>query len=245
MPNEQLSIPQAQEALQTVDAPPIAHLLQAIVDKGITQESAVVVEKLTALYEHLEDRRAERLFNEAFVKLQADLPTIVAQTVIPNRGKYERFEDVMKAVGPILTRHGFSVSFSQDIREGRIGEVCHLKHVGGHSQDNTFWVRTGKADTDTQADCKAATTAKRNALLNCLNIVIRQDVLSGEEDQDASMEGAFINAERQQYLEEQLKETGANREAFLKMAGASKIEEICNGSYEVLVRALQMKRKAT
>ena len=79
-----------------------------------------------------------------------------------------------------MVRNGFSVDFTMDYKDGRIIETCHLRHTGGHSKSNSFGVRVGKADTDTQADCKAATTAKRNALLNCLNIVIRQDALQDE-----------------------------------------------------------------
>ena len=131
-----------------------------------------------------------------------------------------------------------------DFKEGRVIETCHLSHAAGITRSNSFAVRTGKADTDTQADCKAATTAKRNALLNALNIVIRQDVLSGEEGEDASLEGAFIGADRVQYLKEKLAETGGNVESFLRMAGAETFEQICNGSYDVLVRALNMKKRA-
>jgi len=220
---------------------PVASLLQTIIDKGATAESVGIVERLVNLHEKMEQKNAEKAFAAAFVRLQADLPVIVAHTLIPNRGKYERFEDLMARVGPLLVGHGFSVAFSQDVRENRILETCHLSHIAGVTKSNTFAVRTGKADTDTQADCKAATTAKRNAFCNALNLVIRQDVLSGEEG-DAALEGEFITAEQVEYLKEQVKETASNEAAFLRMAGADKFEEICNGSYPVLVRALEAKK---
>lgn len=231
------------EALQLAEMPqvPVASLLQTIIDKGATAESVGIVERLVNLHEKMEQKNAEKAFAAAFVRLQADLPVIVAHTLIPNRGKYERFEDLMARVGPLLVGHGFSVAFSQDVRENRILETCHLSHIAGVTKSNTFAVRTGKADTDTQADCKAATTAKRNAFCNALNLVIRQDVLSGEEG-DAALEGEFITAEQVEYLKEQVKETASNEAAFLRMAGADKFEEICNGSYPVLVRALEGKK---
>ena len=92
----------------------------------------------------LDDCEAERQFNTAFVALQGDLPVIVASTVIPNRGKYERFKDVMRQIAEPLKRHGFSVSFSMDVKENRVLETCHLRHIGG-LQANSFAVRTGKA----------------------------------------------------------------------------------------------------
>ena len=188
---------------------------------------------------------AEQRFNSAFVALQSDLPVIVAKSVIPNRGKYERFEDIMSVVGPLLTKHGFTVSFSQDFKEHRILETCMLSHAAGHSRANTFAVRAGgRADSDTQSDCKAATTAKRNALCNALNIVIRQDVLN--EENDAGMEGdpdAFVTAAQATELEHRVKMTNSNVTAFLQVAKAKTFAEIPANRYGELDQMLQRKEK--
>ncbi len=232
------------DALALSEKNPIAPLLEAIVRGGVTAESVAALEKLTSLYERMEDRNAEKAFAQSFAGLQTELPTIVASSIIPNRGKYEKFEDVMRQVQPHLNKHGFSVSFSMDFRENRILETCHLTHVLGHTRSNSFAVRAGgKADSDTQADCKAATTAKRNALLNALNIVIRQDVFQNDDGDDATIEGRFISSEKVQYLREQVRETGSDETKFLAMAGAAKFEEITSGSYDVLVRALAAKAR--
>ena len=223
---------------------PVAKMLEAVLKGGVTADNVGAVEKLVELYERMQTKDAEKQFNSAFVALQHDIPVIVASSIIPNRGKYERFEDVMRIVGPLLIKHGFSVSFSMDFKENRIVETCHLRHVAGHSQSNSFAVRSGgKADSETQADCKAATTAKRNALLNCLNIVIRQDVLQNE-DGDASLEGSPISQDKILYLQEQVRETGSDESRFLKLAGVNRYEDITTGSYDVLVRALAAKARA-
>lgn len=222
--------------------PSVGQMLSAVIEKGVTSENVAAIEKLVGLYERMELRDAEKQFASAFVALQSDLPVIVATSVIPNRGKYERFEDVMRVVGPLLVKHGFTVSFSMDFRDGRILETCSLRHIGGHSQSNSFAVRPGKADSDTQADCKAATTAKRNALLNCLNIVIRQDTMQSEDD-DAMLVGSPIGPDKIQYLEEQIRDTGSDLTRFLAMAGVDKLSDIRTGAYPVLVRALAAKKK--
>lgn len=224
---------------------PVEKMLEGILaKKSLTSEDATVIERLVGLYERMETRDAEKQFNAAFVALQGDLPVIVASTVIPNRGKYERFEDVMRVVGPLLIKHGFVVSFTMDFKENRILETCHLRHIGGHSQSNSFAVRAGgKADSDTQADCKAATTAKRNALLNCLNIVIRQDAMQDEEN-DASLDGSLIAPDKVIYLRERLAETGGNEASFLAVAGVDKFEEIRSGAYQVLLNMLEAKARA-
>jgi ERF superfamily len=225
-------------------APTPAEMMQAMIEKGVTQENVAAFKELVILSEHMEDRNAQRAFNAAFVALQAELPTIVAQTVIPNRGKYEKFEDIMKVLQPFLDKHGFSVSFSMDFRDNRILETCILRHVGGHSQSNSFAVRTRKADTETQADCMAATTAKRNALCNALNIVIRQDCLNSEDD--AGIVGDVdtkITEEQAFELERRCHDSESNVPAFLKFAQADSFKDIMASKYSELDALLSRKEK--
>jgi len=243
MPHEELALGSSPgvTAIERA-APTVATMLDTFIQRGVTAENVAAFEKLVEVHERMQAKDAEKQFNSAFVALQSDLPVIVATTVIPNRGKYERFEDVAKVVNPLLVKHGFSVSFSMDVRENRVIETCHLRHTAGHSQSNSFAVRTGKADTDTQADCKAATTAKRNALLNCLNIVIRQDVLQDEEG-DATLSGECVDFAQAQYLKEQVKETGTDEAAFLAYAQAKGYDAIPKASYDRLVQLLHKKAR--
>lgn len=209
---------------------------RAVVAGTIKQEHVAVMKELLAM-------DAERKFNAAFVALQSELPTIVATTVITNRGKYEKFEDIMRVVGPLLTKNGFTVSFSQDFKENRIVETCTLSHAAGHSRPNSFAVRAGKADSDTQADCKASTTAKRNALCNALNIVIRQDMLLNE-DHDASIEGdpnAFLTEKQALEIESRAQLVHANLPALLKFAGAASFSTIPANKYAELDQMLHRK----
>lgn len=212
---------------------PVADMLRTVIDQGITTQSVEALGKLADLYERMQAKEAEQQFAAAFAALQAQLPVIVASSVIPNRGKYERFEDVMARVGPLLSGHGFSVSFDMESTENRIRETCTLRHAAGHSQRNSFTVRIGgKADSDTQADCKAATTAKRNALLNALNIVIRQDCL--QDGSDAGHEGAIISPEQADDIARRVAELNIDRDKFLKFAGAKTFAEIPSGKFGVL-----------
>jgi len=224
--------------------PNVAEMLQSVIRGGVTTENAAALEKLVGLYERMQDRDAEKAFNTAFVNLQAEMPVIVAKSIIPNRGKYQKFEDIMDEIAPLLKKHGFSVSFTMDTKENRILETCHLRHVSGHSQSNSFAVRTRKADSDTQADCMAATTAKRNALCNALNIVIRQDCLN--EENDAGIEGdpnSKISSAQADELERRVKMSDSNVAAFLKFAGAEKFSEIPAFKYDMLDAMLKRKEQ--
>lgn len=246
-------VPVERQQMSVAQSPsvPIADMLRGVVEKGVTVENASALEKLVGLYERMQEKEAEKQFAASFVALQQDLPTIVASSVIPNRGKYERFEDVMKVVQPLLTKHGFALTFSNDQKDNRVTETCHLMHVGGHMRSNSFTVRiSGKADSETQADCKAGTTAKRNALLNCLNIVIRQDCLQDEDD--PRNEGDFITPAQAEELQRRVRETESNEIAFLKLAGVGAVigapnlghyKSIMSGKYAMLDEQLQRKEQ--
>lgn len=220
------------------EEPSVAMMLAGIVEKGITEANVSAMSQLIALKERMDNKQAERDFSAAFVALQQEMPVIVAQSVIPNRGKYERFEDLMKVVQPLLTKHGFALSFSNDIKEGRVVETCHLMHVGGHSKDTSFAVKVGKADTESQADCKAATTSKRRALLDALNIVVRQDCLIEEGENDAETEGRFISPKDAANLRDRVEACGADKKKFLEYAEAKSFEEIYESRMPSLIATL-------
>ena len=212
---------------------------EAIVSGNLDKDKLEVIQKLLAM-------NAEQKFNAAFVKLQSELPVIVATTAIKNRGKYEKFEDVMHQIAKPLQDNGFSVSFSQDFKENRIIVTCTLMHSGGHSRTNPYAVRvSGNSDTETQADCKASTTAKRNALLQALNVIVRQDCLNTEDD--AANEGdpnAFVTPAQAFELERRANETNSNIPAFLSFAKAATFATIKANRYTELDEKLALKERA-
>lgn len=231
------------QTLATREEPSIGAMLHTFIEKGVTAENVSALDQLCRLKERMDERDAERKFNGAFVALQSDMPVIVASSVIPNRGKYERFEDVMRVVGPLLQSHGFAVSFEQKADDKRITVTCHLRHIAGHSSSTPFSVRLGgRADSETQADCKASTTAKRNALLQALNIVIRQDIYQSDEA-DATMEGGTITADQALDLRALCEEVKADKKKFLEFAGAESFETIATARFSDLLAMLQRKQR--
>lgn len=222
--------------------PTVADMLQAVIQGGVTNENIAALERMTDLYERMEAKKAEQKFNAAFAALQSELPDIVASSPIPQRGKYERFEDIMHTVKPLLVKHGFAVSFEQLADDKRIRVTCHLRHADGHSTSTPFAVRLGgKADSDTQADCKASTTAKRNALTQALNIVVRQDAFDSEED--AKLEGGFVTPEQADELERRVALLNVDKAAFFKFAGAATFREIPSSKYDILDQHLAKKER--
>ena len=225
---------------ETASALSIEQVFEAVIKSDISPEKVAVMKELLAM-------SAEQKFNTAFVKMQSELPVVVASSVIPNRGRYERYEDLLDkdGIGAILSRNDFSVSFSQDVKEGRIVQTCHLSHIGGHTRSNSFACRVGgSSDTATQADSKASTTAKLNAFCQALNVIIRQDCLTS--DEDVSIEGdpnAKVTPAQADELERRAKELNSDIPAFLQYAKAKTFADIPANKYEELDVLLTRKER--
>lgn len=230
--------------------PNIGQMLQAVIDRGVNGENVAALEKLVDLYERVESKNAEKQFAAAFRDFQSELPVVVAESAIPNRGKYQKYEDLIQkdGIGALLSKHGFTVSYSQDFRENRCFVTCYLAHTSGHTKPTTYGVRVSeKADSTTQADQKASTTAKRNAFCQALNITIRQDCLMDEE-QDASLLGdpnAFVTTAQADEIEDRAKMVLADIPALLKFAGASSFKTIPANKYNEIDSILSRKEKSS
>lgn len=200
-------------------------LIGRIADSGITPQTIEVMERMLAMREREEAKESAKAFSDSLSAFQGDMPELVAQTEIKNRGKYERFEDIMHIARPLLVKHGFSVSFRQETSGDRITAICKLSHRAGHSVENSFSVRVGsKGDTPTQSDCMASTTSKRNALIQALNIIIRQDCI--DDENDARNIGGFISEEKAIELSTRVQKCGADPAKFLAFAKADSFETI-------------------
>ena len=229
-----------------------ATLLRDAIKGGLTKDNAEAIATLAKLYRDMEDRNAEREYAVAFAALQRELKGFHATKAVPmsaakgggTKFSYLEYNEIMAKVRPLMEQHGFSVSFSTDFLEARIVQTCTLQHIGGHHRDYKAAVRAGAGPngaTETQADGAAMTYAKRYALCNALNIVVEKDT-DGVPD-NAKNEGAPISADKVQWLREQITELRANEAAFLQVAGVSKYDDICEGSYSTLCRLIESKRR--
>jgi len=236
---------QAKElAARSAAANPIAAMLQTIVEGGVTAENADALEKVCDLYLKMEANGAAKDFAAAKCLLQAELPTVMATKSIPSktgeiRSVFAPYEEIMGVVGPYLTKHGFSVSFTMKAESGRMEAVCTLSHSGGHSASNSFSVRVGSSPpgcSEAQSDGSARSYARRGALCDCLNIVV-------DKDTDARLEGACITAEQARDLAYRAHAAGIAETAFLRLAGAASFATIREHKVLVLERALRIKTK--
>lgn len=96
--------------------------------------------KLVDLHERIEKMRAQREYQQAMTACQHEMPAIFKDKENPHtRSRYADLGSLLRQIGPIYTKHGFSLSFSDGPppREGWIQIVCDIMHEGGHREVKT------------------------------------------------------------------------------------------------------------
>ncbi len=220
-------------------------LLEGVQKSKATPETVEVVKGMMDLYERNEKRIAEMAFAEALTALQGETANVQATKAVDQkpdgtvRYRFAPYEEIMRTVKPILTRHGFSITFDTESNGDRLTSICTLMHKSGHARQNRFAVRYGKppGSSDAQGDMSTKSYAKRGALCDALNIVV-------DHDDDARMIGQPIGEALALDLQSRVRKVGADEDAFLKYAGADCYTSISDERWPVLDELLKRKEAA-
>lgn len=178
---------QQERAVAPTASPAIADgpgaLLSAIMQ--LAANPAVDVEKferLLAMQERMEAKQAEREFNTALHLAQQEMPRVQKNGTIRlvkdgvDKGSipFAKWEDVDAALRPIMTKHGFSLSFDTTQREGGGAVITGmLRHVAGHQKASSIGLAldTGAGRNNNQAMGSTISYGKRYIAEMLFNIV--------------------------------------------------------------------------
>lgn len=126
---------------------PMAMMLAARAQGASLEE----IEKMMDLQERWQRREAEVAYNDALAAFKAEAVEIIKRKTVDftsQKGrthyKHAELSDVVEAVGPALSKHGFAWSWRPVQDGGTIRVTCILKHRQGHS--DSVWLEAG-ADT--------------------------------------------------------------------------------------------------
>lgn len=126
-------------AVQTEAATLLSVISRAASDPNVNIDK---MERLMAMHERMEAKRAEAEFSLALSEMQLELPSIAERGGIKDRGgniqsTYALWEDINEAIKPILTAHGFALSFRTNCADG-IAVTGVLTHKAGHREETTI-----------------------------------------------------------------------------------------------------------
>lgn len=206
------------------ELPSQANSLSDFIQRAATDSSIDInkLERLIAMHERAEAKAAELAFNQAMTAAQSEMQHVRTDSAnSQTRSRYASYGALDRAIRPIFTKHGFSLSFDTgpDAPESTVRVLCYVAHDGGHS-------RTYRADipadgkgakgndvmTKTHATGSALSYGQRYLLKMIFNIAVSDD----DDGNGASIKrGADTVDESQlQHLRDRIAATGTDIEKF-------------------------------
>jgi hypothetical protein len=173
---------------------------------ALTNNAAIeVIERLSALQKEAMERGAEIAFNDSMNRVQSALGRVSADATNPQtRSKYASYAAIDRAIRPIYTREGFSLSFDTEPLPHEVEMVrvlCYVSHRDGHTRTYRMdmpadgkGAKGGDVMTKTHARGAAASYAKRYLVNDIFNIAI------GEDDNDGNEIGSIDVSEDIEWL---------------------------------------------
>lgn len=146
------------------------------------------MQALLNMQREVEDRESKKAFNRAFIALQEELPSIRRDGKIEIREKnaqgsreggrvpqstpYATFNNIMKTIKPLLTKHGFALSFSTEPAGERL-LVNGLLEGHGHARTTSFPLpaETSGSKNNVQGWGSSLSYGKRYCTIALLNLV--------------------------------------------------------------------------
>ena len=239
----------AQEIVEAVEPSNQALAIVQVIDRAARDPNIDVdkMERLFALRERMLALDAEQAFNEAMRTAQAEMPAVLRDAENPEtHSSYSRIETVNKAIVPIITKHGFSLSFGTDNSHigGHYRVVCQVSHIGGHSRDyhvdipiDDVGPKGAKNKTMVHGFGSSMTYGRRYLTLLIFNVTMK------DADDDGNAAGrAPITAEQKDELVALIKETGADTAKFLAYLRVRTLDELPASRFNDAREALERKR---
>ena len=176
------------ETRQELAAPQLetASLL-AVISRAASDPNADIekMERLMAMYERMESRKAERAFNEAMKAAQSQMVRVAAdKTNSQTHSEYATYAELDRMARPIYTSCGFALSFdtADAASPDYVRVLCYVSHEAGFTR--TYHVnmpadgkgaKGGDVMTKTHAVGSAMTYGQRYLLKQIFNIAIGVD----------------------------------------------------------------------
>ena len=143
------------------------------------------IERLMALWERAEARKAEQAFNSAMSEAQAKMRPIHADASNPQtRSRYASYAALDKALRPIYTGAGFGLSFDTgaDAPEDYVRVLCYVTHSAGHARTYRIdmpadgkGAKGGDVMTKTHATGSGVSYGMRYLLKMVFNVSVGED----------------------------------------------------------------------
>jgi hypothetical protein len=167
---------------------------ETLIAKAIESQVPVEsLERLLAMRQQIRQEQAREAYFRSLAEFQSECPSIEKSKKVRDRSggvryAYAPLDDIIRQVGPLLVKHGFSYSIQTDPVDDGIRATCTSHHEAGHSESSHFDVPVEKEAfmNDAQKMASAQTYAKRYAFTNVFGL------MTTDQDDDAAAMGGSI-----------------------------------------------------
>lgn len=207
------------------------------------------MERLIAMQERVHNRDAELEFNRAMNAAQAEMRPISANASNPQtRSRYATFDKLDRALRPIYTHHGFSLSFDEgdSPKPEHVRVLCYVSHTAGHTRTyhrdmpaDGKGAKGGDVMTKTHAAGAAGSYGARYLLKGIWNVAV------GEDDNDGNEVAAAQPVSVAQYnaLKQRVTDVQADEPKFCDYFRIADLSEMPARRFDEAMKALDAKAK--
>lgn len=195
------------------------------------------MERLMAMYERLDARRAQSEFSADLAEMQDALPAIAERGNAAGRYTYALWEDINTVIKPILKKYGFALSFRTDFTNG-VSVTGVLSHRSGHREETTITLPSDKSGNknDVQAVASSVSYGKRYTASALLNLTSH-----GEDDDAYRAAEPLITEEQEITLTDMLEATAADKAKFLGFFKINLLSDLPAKQYQKAFQMLKAK----
>jgi hypothetical protein len=207
------------------------------------------MERLIALQQQVSAREAELAFNQAMNAAQAEMRPISANASNPQtRSRYATFDKLDRALRPIYTHHGFSLSFDEgdSPKPEHVRVLCYVAHNAGHTRTyhrdmpaDGKGAKGGDVMTKTHAAGAAGSYGARYLLKGIWNVAV------GEDDNDGNEVAAAHPVSVAQYnaLKQRVTDVQADEPKFCEYFRIADLSDMPARRFGEAMKALDAKGK--
>jgi hypothetical protein len=241
-----------EKELQTMDAErvqPLGDGILNVIARAAADPNVDIdkLERLLAMQERVMGREAETAFNVAMNAAQAEMRPISANASNPQtKSRYASFDKLDKALRPIYTQHGFSLSFDEgdSPKPEHVRVICYVAHTAGHTRTyhrdmpaDGKGAKGGDAMTKTHAAGAAGSYGARYLLKGIFNVAV------GDDDNDGN--GATVRVNKQQVatLNGLAEAVGADKIALCRYLKVDAFPDLAAEHYDDAVKVLRQKNQ--
>jgi len=159
-----------------------------IIANAVQSGSIEMAERMLAMKERIDAKEAERAFNRAFAKFQADCPIIEKTKPVYKKGSttevkyyYASLDKIVEQVKKPLAENGLSYTMNTRQENEKLISIIELTHVAGHKKVSEFGAKIeGEYMSALQQSGNTRTYLNRYNLTNILGI------MTGDPDNDGA-----------------------------------------------------------